>query len=153
MFRTAVIACVVAVLSSWAVAASQRPSLPVVEVTKTPFCGCCSQWVKHMRAAGFTVRTTDVNNLTDVKATHGIPAELESCHTSVVAGYVIEGHVPASDVQRLLKERPEIAGIAVAGMPAGAPGMEIEGVKPQPFNVMTFDKQGQQVKTGLFARH
>ena len=136
-------------LSTIAIAV-QRPAAPVVEVFKSPTCGCCSKWVEHMRSSGFEVRATNVSDLSTVKKTHGVPENLLSCHTATVDGYVIEGHVPAADVRRVLKERPAVAGIAVADMPAGSPGMEVEGVKAQPFNVMSFDKQG---KTQVFARH
>jgi hypothetical protein len=91
-----------------------------------------------------------VNDLSTVKKTHRVPDNLLSCHTATVNGYVVEGHVPAGDVRRLLKERPAVAGIAVADMPAGSPGMEVDGVKAQPFNVISFDKEG---KTQVFARH
>ena len=133
-----------------AVAAQQKPAGPLVEVFKTPTCGCCSQWVEHMRKNGFTVRTTDLNDLTEVKKSRLVPDQVQSCHTAVVNGYVVEGHVPAADVQRMLKEKPGIAGIAVGGMPAGSPGMDYPGVTPQAYNVMSFDKSGA---TRVYAKH
>ena len=136
-------------LSTIAIAV-QRPAAPIVEVFKSPTCGCCSKWVEHMRSSGFDVRATNVSDLSAVKRTRGVPENLLSCHTATVDGYVIEGHVPAADVRRVLKERPAVAGIAVPDMPAGSPGMEVEGMKAQPFNVIAFDKQG---KTQVFARH
>lgn len=99
--------------------AQQKPAGPLVEVFKSPTCGCCENWVKHMQAAGFIVRTTDLNDLTQIKKSRGVPADVQSCHTAVVNGYVVEGHVPAADVHRLLKQKPAIAGIAVGGMPIG----------------------------------
>jgi hypothetical protein len=132
------------------VAAQQKPAGPLVEVFKTPTCGCCSLWVEHMRTNGFTVRTNDLADLTDIKKSRGVPHEVQSCHTAVVNGYVVEGHVPASDVHRMLKEKPAIAGIAVGGMPIGSPGMESPYVKAQPYNVTSFDKNGA---TRVFAKH
>jgi hypothetical protein len=131
-------------------AAQPKPASPLVEVFKTPTCGCCSQWVEHMRANGFTVRTTDLNDLTEIKKSRGVPDQVQSCHTAVVNGYVVEGHVPAADVHRMLKEKPAIAGIAVGGMPVGSPGMETPYVKAQPFNVVSFAKNGT---TRVFAKH
>ena len=125
-------------------------ALPVVDVYKSPTCGCCSKWVEHLRKEGFEVRTTDTSDLTDLKASHAVPRQVESCHTALVAGYVLEGHVPAADVQRLLRERPAIAGLAVPGMPIGSPGMEVPGTKAQPYDVIAFDKTG---RTEVFARH
>jgi hypothetical protein len=132
------------------VAAQQKAAGPLVEVFKTPTCGCCSQWVEHMRTNGFTVRTNDLADLTDIKKSRGVPDQVQSCHTAVVNGYVVEGHVPAADVHRMLKEKPAIAGIAVGGMPIGSPGMESPHVKAQPYNVMSFDKNGA---TRVFAKH
>jgi hypothetical protein len=131
-------------------AAQQKPASPLVEVFKTPTCGCCSMWVEHMRKNGFTVRTTDLNDLVEIKKARGVPDQVQSCHTAVVGGYVVEGHVPAADVQRLLKEKPPVAGIAVGGMPAGSPGMDFPGTKAQPYDVMSFDKN---VTTKVFAKH
>lgn len=131
-------------------AAQQKPSGPLVEVFKTPTCGCCSKWVEHMRANGFVVRTSDLNDLTEIKKARGVPDNAQSCHTAVVAGYVVEGHVPAADVKRLLSEKPAIAGITVPGMPVGSPGMEYPGTKAQPYNVLSFDKKGA---TAVFAKH
>jgi hypothetical protein len=136
-----------------AAAAAQRPSSPPpMEVFKTPTCGCCSKWVDHVRAAGIPVQVTDLSSeaLDALKAKHGIPRTAQSCHTGLIAGYVIEGHVPVADVQRLLKEKPAVSGIAVGGMPIGSPGMEVPGQRPQPYNSITFDKQGT-VK--VFAAH
>ena len=151
MYRNSLFALVVAALTFLGiVAAQQKQAGPLVEVFKTPTCGCCSKWVEHMRASGFSVRTTDMSDLSQVKSSRGVPSQVQSCHTAVVNGYVVEGHVPAADVHRLLREKPAIAGIAVGGMPAGSPGMEFPGVKPQPYNVMAFEKSGA---THVFAKH
>jgi hypothetical protein len=149
MNRIITSAVLFAVLLSTAAAVQRKPS-PVVEVFKSPTCGCCSKWVEYMRKNGFAVRATNVSDLTAVKRKHGVPKTLLSCHTATVDGYTIEGHVPVADVRRLLKERPAVVGITVPDMPAGSPGMEVEGVKADPFNVISFDKAG---KTQVFARH
>jgi hypothetical protein len=121
-----------------ALAATQ--DLPPVMVYKTEGCGCCNGWVEHLQAAGFEVDARNVTDLMSVKVDAGVPADLSSCHTAVIDGYVVEGHVPASVVARLLTERPEVAGIAVPGMPIGSPGME--GPNPQPYEVLAFDRDG-----------
>jgi hypothetical protein len=121
---------------------AQRPASPMVEVYKDPGCGCCSAWADHLKAAGFTVNVTEKADLADFKTTHGVPSQARSCHTALVGGYVLEGHVPAADVQRLLKEKPAVVGIAVPGMPIGSPGMEVKGMKAAAYDVVTFDKQG-----------
>lgn len=118
--------------------ASAEP--PVVTVYKSPTCGCCSKWVDHLRAAGFTVEAVDVADLSEVKTLNGITRNLASCHTAIVDGYVVEGHVPATEVERLLEERPDVAGLAVPGMPIGSPGME--GPNPQNYEVLAFDRNG-----------
>ena len=117
---------------------------PAVAVYKTPTCGCCSKWVDHMKEAGFRMTVTDMpkESLDNVKTKHKVPKAVHSCHTAVVDGYVIEGHVPASEVKRLLKERPKVAGLAVPGMPLGSPGMEVSGVTAQPYDVLSFDAAG-----------
>ena len=103
-----------------------------------------------MEDSGYTVISEPVTDLGEVKLEHHVPTELQSCHTAIVDGYVIEGHVPAEDVERLLAERPDIVGLAVPGMPVGSPGMEVEGYPDQPFDVIAFDKNG---KTEVFASH
>jgi hypothetical protein len=130
-------------LSAALVAQTSKPA-PTMEVYKSPTCGCCSKWVDHVRAAGLTVKVTDLSDdaLASLKAKHGIPRTAQSCHTGLIDGYVVEGHVPVTEVQRMLKERPAIAGIAVGGMPIGSPGMEVPGRPAQTYNVVTFDKQG-----------
>lgn len=115
---------------------------------KDPYCGCCSAWAEHMRSHGFAVKEVVTNDITSVKLAHGLSRELASCHTAVVDGYIIEGHVPAKDVKRLLAERPDVAGLAVPGMPMGSPGME--GPVRQPYNVIAFIKDG---KLKVFNRH
>jgi hypothetical protein len=120
------------------VGAQQRP---VIEVYKTATCGCCGKWVEHLKQHGFSVRTTDVESVADIKAKYKVPSKLGSCHTGVVNGYAIEGHVPATDVLRLLQERPSVLGIAVPGMPLGSPGMEAP--KGQAYDVVSFDKDNQ----------
>ena len=140
----AVIAVVLAVGISMS---AQRPV--TIDVYKTATCGCCALWVKHLEENGFTTRVTNMEDLSDVKKKYGVPAKATSCHTAVVDGYAIEGHVPAADVRRLLKERPAVAGLAVPGMPLGSPGMEFGDTK-QPYDVLTFDKNGQ---TKVFASY
>lgn len=107
-----------------AVSAPLWAEAPLVEMHKDPNCGCCTAWAEHMEEAGFEVRQHETRDMRSVKIEHGLTPELASCHTAVVDGYVIEGHVPASDVRRLLEERPDLAGLAVPGMPHGSPGME-----------------------------
>ena len=117
-------------------------------VYKSPTCGCCAKWVEHMRQAGFDLTVNDLPNVSEVKAAHHVPADAQSCHTALVGGYVIEGHVPADVVKQLLKEQPAIVGLAVPGMPIGSPGMEGDGSTKQAYNVVAFDKAG---KTHVYA--
>jgi hypothetical protein len=119
-----------------------------IQVYKDPGCECCSKWVTHMEANGFAA-TVASGDMRPIKARFKIPANLESCHTTVVRGFIIEGHVPADDVKRLLKEKPKgIVGLTIPGMPQSAPGMD---VKPfQPYEVLTFDSAG---KTTVYAKH
>lgn len=130
-----------------AVAHQDHAAKPVVQVYKQSTCGCCNKWIQHLKASGFDVRATDVAQLEPIKEKHHVPAVLRTCHTAVVDGYVIEGHVPADLIQKLLRERPEIAGIGVAGMPAGSPGME--SPNPVPYEVLSFDKDG---RTAVYAK-
>ena len=116
---------------------------PLVEVWKSPSCGCCKDWVAHMQANGFGVEVHDSGNVA-ARARLGVDARFGSCHTAVVAGYAIEGHVPASDIRRLLKERPVAVGLAVPGMPIGTPGMdgpEYKGRK-DPYDVLLLQANG-----------
>jgi hypothetical protein len=107
-------------------------------------------WVAHLQKAGFKVLVTESPVMDKVKDQRGVPKDARSCHTGMVDGYVIEGHVPAADIQRLLKEKPAVVGLAVPGMPAGSPGMEVSSGQVQPYNVLAFDKTG---KTTVFASH
>lgn len=136
-----------AVLVSAGSAAAQRPAAVPVQVYKDATCGCCSVWVEHLRRSGFAPTSTNVTDLAGVKDKHNVPARGRSCHTALVGGYVIEGHVPAAQIQRLLKEKPRgIVGLAVPGMPIGSPGME--GPNPKPYDVLAFDAQG---RTSVFS--
>jgi hypothetical protein len=133
----AVLGLVVALTSG----SAQAPRPVAIDVFKDASCGCCANWVEHLRRRGFAPTSMNVADISAVKNTHGVPAQARSCHTALVGGYVIEGHVPAADIQRLLKERPAIRGLAVPGMPIGSPGME--GANPRPYDVLAFDKNGQ----------
>lgn len=119
-------------------------------VYKNPNCGCCTKWAEQLDKQGFVTDVKPVANINAIKQEVGVPAGMSSCHTAKVGGYFIEGHVPASDIQRLLKEKPDIAGLTAPGMPMGSPGMEVPGRKPQPYKVYSIDKQG---KARLFASH
>jgi hypothetical protein len=136
-----------ALVAAPALAASGRAraeGLPRMVVSKDPSCGCCSGWAEHVRAAGFPVEIVETENLNRVKARLGVPHDLAGCHTAEVAGYVIEGHVPASVIRRLLDEKPAAAGLAVPGMPAGSPGMEVDGSPPDEYDVVLFGPSGRR---------
>ncbi len=118
-----------------ATGASAAPK-PAIHVSKDPNCGCCTGWVEHLRNNGFTANVTDTADMPAVKTRLGVPEELASCHTAEIAGYVIEGHVPAHAINRLLAEKPKARGLAVPGMPIGSPGME--GGRPEVYEVILF---------------
>lgn len=127
----------------------QKPA--PVELWKSPNCGCCSGWMKHMRSAGHTVNAHNVelNILSRIKRQAGLSEELQSCHTAKIGGYVIEGHVPAKDIERLLLEKPDAIGLAVPNMPMGSPGMDF-GPEKEPYEVLLVKKDGS---TEVFAKH
>lgn len=133
--------------------AQGRPqgALPAMTVYKSASCGCCGQWVEHARANGFTVREVNTDDLNAVKREMGIPPRLASCHTVVVGSFVVEGHVPADDIKKLLRDRPAVRGLAVPGMPIGSPGME-QGPPAQydRYDVLAFTADGA---TRVFASH
>ncbi len=117
---------------------------PLVTVWKSPTCGCCKDWVRHLEAHGFEVRTHDIGN-TDARARLGMPVAYGSCHTAQVGAYAIEGHVPAREIKRLLKERPDAVGLAVPAMPRGSPGMDGPeyGGHQDPYDVLLVRKDGR----------
>lgn len=119
-----------------------------VVVFKSKSCGCCNDWVRHLRSNGFRVDARDVDDIPGQRAKLGVPQDLGSCHTATVGGYAIEGHVPAADIRRLLKERPRARGLAVPGMPLGSPGME--GPRKDPYETLLFQPDGSYV---VFERH
>ena len=151
MFRPVGLA-VIALLLFYLVAQSTEPAMagdgPTIAVYKSPTCGCCSAWVEHLRKNGFETRVHEVPDVSPYKDKYGVPEALASCHTAVVAGYTIEGHVPAADIRRLLRERPNGKGIAVPAMPLGSPGMP--GPRNDPFQTLLFDASGNYV---VFERH
>lgn len=113
---------------------------PVIEVYKSATCGCCTAWVEHLKANGFTTKVKNVDDTSDYRAKFGMPQALGSCHTAMVQGYVIEGHVPAADIKRLLAEKPKAVGLAVPSMPLGSPGME--GPRKDPYDVLLVQANG-----------
>ena len=117
---------------------------PTIKVTKDPNCGCCDAWADHLRKEDFTVNVIESTKLNQLKARLGVPADLASCHTAEVAGYIVEGHVPAKAIRRLLAEKPQLRGLSVPGMPVGSPGMEIEGRAAEIYSVISFGPAGQQ---------
>lgn len=125
--------------SAWA--APGAATLPIVQVYKDPACGCCTAWIKHMQANGFQVVAHDTNDVAAHKRRLGVPFGIGSCHTAEVDGYLVEGHVPARDIRRLLNEHPSVRGLAVPGMPTGSPGME-EGGRKDAFDVLRIERDG-----------
>ena len=127
-------------------AAKAAAASRAIVIYKDPNCGCCKEWVTHVRGAGFTPTVHDTADMKSVKASMGVPSALESCHTARVGGYTIEGHVPADVIEKLLREKPVALGLAVPGMPMGSPGME--GPRKDPYDVVLFEKGG---KTRVYA--
>lgn len=138
-----------ALAGATAVAAPAR-AFPHVTVFKAPGCTCCNKWVAHLRARGFEVTIDSTGKVAEVNDDHGVTEELASCHTALVGDYVVVGHVPADAIKKMLAERPSIVGISAPGMPIAAPGMEAEGVAPEPYSVIAFDSAG---KTSVFAEY
>lgn len=118
-------------------------ALPQVDVYKSPSCGCCGGWVDHLKAAGFPVKVIEVDDTTVTRKRYGLPDKFGSCHTGIVNGYVVEGHVPAAEVKRLLAMKPKAIGLSVPGMPVGSPGMEV-GDRRDPYDVFLIDKSGRE---------
>jgi hypothetical protein len=140
-------------LAACALLAYSRPLraqvLPKIVVSKDPACGCCTSWIDHLRQAGFSADVIETSEINRVKVRLGVPQDLASCHTAEIGGYVIEGHVPADAIKRLLAEKPAGRGLAVAGMPMGSPGMEMEGMAPETYEVVLFGPEGPKT----FARY
>lgn len=128
--------------SAWAQSAAQ------VEVFKSPYCGCCEKWGEHLQQSGFKVNALNVNDVPAARKNLGMPDRFGSCHTAKIGGYVIEGHVPAADIRRLLKEKPKAIGLAVPSMPPGSPGMET--AKPVPYETLLVHTDGSAT---VFAKH
>ncbi len=138
------------ILAALPVAAWSRPTKAArLTVYKSPSCGCCGAWVEHLKASGFAPTVKNMDDVGPVATKLGVPTELRSCHTATIGGYFIEGHVPAADIRRLLRERPRARGLSVPGMPMGSPGME-QGNRKQPYNTMIIDQRGT---ARVFARH
>jgi hypothetical protein len=140
--RSLLLVFLVSTGTAWAQAATQ------VEVLKSPSCGCCGKWIEHLQQNGFLVSTREMNDIPAARKKLGMPDRLGSCHTARVGDYVIEGHVPAADIQRLLKEKPKALGLSVPAMPPGSPGMET--AKPVPYETLLVQADGS---TRVFARH
>ena len=138
-------ASAIALLAGPAVAARDA-----VEVYKSATCGCCGDWIKHLRASGFEVRAHDVSDTAEYRRRYGVPGAFASCHTALVGGYAIEGHVPAREIRRLLAERPKAQGLAVPGMVPGSPGME--GPSSDPYEVLLFQRDGRYATYAKYAR-
>ena len=133
-----------AALAAPAITGASRSVAEAGEITvyKSPTCGCCGKWIEHMKAAGFDVRVENVPDVTPIKRRHAVPQELWSCHTSMINGYAIEGHVPADVIRQLLREKKAVAGLAVPGMPQGAPGMEQGMLQKDRYEVLAFTADG-----------
>jgi len=142
---------VVTLLPITLLAAARAQAQVGVVIYKDPGCGCCTKWADMLRREGFAVTVSETRDIGPAKQRFNVPPSLQSCHTAIVNNqYAVEGHVPMADVKRLLKERPAIVGLAVPGMPIGSPGMEVDGVRPQAYQVLAFNREG---KTSVFSSH
>ncbi len=134
-------------LAAWTAGAAD---LPLMTIYKSETCLCCERWVDHVKAAGFRTTVHDRDPIDPIKNELGIPRHVRSCHTATVGGYLIEGHVPAADIKRMLKETPKFMGLAVPGMPVGTPGMDQPGIPADPYHVVAFQKAGT---TSVYAKY
>jgi hypothetical protein len=146
-FGVPAVALVAFVGAGQAPAKKAQASPQSIVVYKTAACGCCTKWIDHLKAAGFAPTVHTVQTMEEAPIRKRVPAALQSCHTATLEGYLVEGHVPADVIHKLLREKPRVEGIAVPGMPAGSPGMESS--RPEPYDVVTFDAKG---KTAVFAK-
>ena len=142
MNRRDAVKALAAAAATCALPLQAQDALPPLQVYKSPSCGCCAAWVDHMKAAGFRVEVFEVGDTGVARRRLGLPIRYASCHTAVVAGYVVEGHVPADEVKRLLRARPDAIGLAVPAMPVGSPGMEMDG-RQDPYQVLLIDRAGR----------
>jgi hypothetical protein len=142
MKRRAVLTSLTAAAAALSLPVVAKQALPQVQVFKDPNCGCCGAWVEHMKAAGFSVNVTDIEDTSVARRKYGLPEKFAGCHTAVVGGYVVEGHVPANDVKKLLAMKPVAIGLSVLGMPVGSPGMEM-GSRKDPYQVLLVAKDGR----------
>jgi hypothetical protein len=142
VFLAALAVLAVAAVAVFVLAPRAAPPAGIITVYKTPWCGCCADWVDHLRDEGLPHVVVEQRDLRATRAALGVPEDLASCHTAEVDGYAIEGHVPAREIRRLLDERPAIRGIAVPGMPMGSPGMEVDGISADPYDVVAFGEGG-----------
>lgn len=143
-FRTTRRTFIVGATASVLALPAKAQTLPRVVVARDPNCGCCGGWVEHLKGAGFPVEVIETSEVNRVKVRLGVPQALAACHTAELDGYVIEGHVPAPAIRRLLAERPQAKGLAVPGMPIGSPGMEVAGTEPETYDVILFGPSGQR---------
>ena len=142
MKRRTALSALAAALAARTFPVAATAALPSVQVFKSASCGCCAAWVDHMSGAGFPVTVTNVGDTTAARQRFGMPDRYGACHTAIVAGYVVEGHVPAGEVKRLLALKPRALGLAVPSMPAGSPGMEM-GSRQDPYEVLLVDANGR----------
>lgn len=149
MKRIKTLLSAVLLATSLAGQAEEAVSDKEITVYRSPTCGCCGKWIDHVKQNRFIVKDIVSNDMQAIKQKYGVPANLASCHTAVVDGYIVEGHVPATDIEKLLETKPDVVGISAPGMPMGSPGMEM-GSRADDFDVMSFDKAGN-VK--VFAEH
>ncbi len=151
MKRRRFLSGVAALTSLAALPAHAVPKPDELVVFKSPYCGCCGSWITHMKSAGFAVRVVEVKDAGAERSRLGMPDRFASCHTATIGGYVLEGHVPAAEVKRLLATRPKALGLAVPGMPQSAPGMDVPGRK-DPFQVLLVDAAGQSSTFGTYPK-
>jgi len=145
---TRTISTLLAAITLSAAGTSLAQAAETVEIYKSPYCSCCGKWAEHMTKAGFTIKTHEVEDVPAMRRKLGMPEKLGSCHTAKVGDYLLEGHVPATDVKRLLKEKPKALGLAVPGMPTGSPGMDVPNSPP--YDTLLVQKDGA---TQVFAKH
>ncbi len=134
-----------ALVGGFGIRSGRADAKPMVIIHKDPSCGCCSAWAEHIAAAGFPTRIVEETRVNAIKARLGVPSAMRSCHTAKVDGYIIEGHVPAAALVRVLGERPAIRGLAVPGMPVGSPGMEVPGMDAEAYDVLAFNADTSSV--------